>query len=61
VSFNYLLTPHFMNVPRVNIVNVPHVTKPLATCSIYIVEMLNLHNCNLVEVVIIFLVDVMFS
>jgi hypothetical protein len=50
-----------MNVPRVNIVNVPHVTKPLATCSIYIVEMLNLHNCNLVEVVIIFLVDVMFS
>jgi hypothetical protein len=52
VSFNYLLTPkfvsmprvinyelnpHFMNVPHVNIVSVPCVTKPLAKCSIYIV------------------------
>jgi hypothetical protein len=37
VSFNYLLTPHFMNVLSVNIVSVPNVTKPLAKCSIYIV------------------------
>jgi hypothetical protein len=34
VSFNYALTPHFMNVPHVNIVNVPYVTEPLAKCLI---------------------------
>jgi hypothetical protein len=54
-----------MNVPCVNIMNMPHVTKPLTKMfdlhSYNIVEMFNLHNCNLVEIVIIFLVDVMFS
>jgi Na+/H+ antiporter NhaA len=37
MSFNFALNPHFMNVPHVNIVSVPCVTKPLAKCSIYIV------------------------
>jgi len=64
VSFNYLLTPNFVNVPHVNIVSVQCVTKQVAKCSIYIVvtcivEMFNLHNYILVEIVIIFLVDVM--
>ncbi len=34
MSFNYLLT---MNVPHVNIVTMPLVTKQLAKCSTYIV------------------------
>jgi len=54
-----------MNVPRVNIVSVPCVTKPLAkwfnvhNCNM--VKMFNLHSCNLVEIVMIFLIDVMPS
>ncbi len=54
VSFNYLLTTNFVNVPRVNIVIMPCVTKQLANCSTYIV-------CNLIEIVIIFLGDIMPS
>jgi hypothetical protein len=50
-----------MNVLSVNIVSVPRVTKPLAKCLIYIVKMFNLHSYNLVEIVIIFLADVMLS
>ncbi len=43
-SFNYLLTPNFVNVPCVNIVYVLGVTKPLATSLIYILE--PSQNCN---------------
>jgi hypothetical protein len=54
-----------MNVPRVNIVNVMCVTKTIGQmCNLHsynIVKMFNLHKCNLVEIIIIFLFDVMPS
>ncbi len=51
VSLNYLLTKKIVNVPCVNIVNVLHVNKSLAKCSITF----------LINIVIIFLVGVMPS
>ncbi len=48
VSFNHLLTPNFVNVPCVNIMNVLGVTKPLV---------FNLHSYNLVKIIIRFLAN----
>jgi hypothetical protein len=72
VSFNYLLTLNFANMPGVIQLFIDPTFYECATChqttgqmfnlhSCNIVKMFNLYSCSLVAIVILFLVNVMFS